>query len=113
MYNAVAAGISDHLFATGEVKSKPHSKTGAVLIEAEPLFIQDADNTGYRLGTQAKKGFAFDSKNSFFDRIKSFPHNSEIDIKFHFKSSIPSVGTDTTKRRELFPYISLFSVHAS
>ncbi|MEW6412386.1 MAG: zinc-dependent metalloprotease [Candidatus Zixiibacteriota bacterium] len=109
MYNAVASGISDHLFATSEVKSKPDSKTGAVLIEAEPLFIQDAENTSYRLGTQAKKGYSFDSKNSFFDRIKSFPHNSEIDIKLHFKSSIPNDGP-TLQSGESFFHTYHFSL---
>jgi hypothetical protein len=93
MHNAVAAGISDHLFASSKVKSKPQDSTNAVLIDIAPLFIRDAENTNYYLGQRAKTGISFDSKHSYFDAVKSFPQNSEISVMLHFKSGRPQRGT--------------------
>ncbi|MEE8149935.1 MAG: zinc-dependent metalloprotease, partial [candidate division Zixibacteria bacterium] len=91
MFKAVAAGISDHLFTSLDIKSKPEDSTESVLIDPSSLFITDYSNTGYYLG-KAKKGFSFDSKNSYYEQIKSFPENSEIDVKLHYKSSRPNSG---------------------
>ncbi len=91
MFKAVAAGISDHLFTSLDIKSKPEDSTESVLIDPSSLFITDYSNTGYYLG-KAKKGFSFDSKNSYYVQLKSFPENSEIDVKLHYKSRQPNSG---------------------
>jgi hypothetical protein len=87
MSGAVAKGISDHLFASLAVKSLPKDSAGAVLVDPSAIFIRDADNVGYFLGQRAKLGVSFDSKNSFYETVKSFPENSEIDVKLHFKAN--------------------------
>ena len=102
MYGAVENGISDHLFASSQLKSKPHDSTGAVLIDASPLFVRDAEFTGYYLGTRAKKGVSFDSKNSYFDVVKSFPDNSEIDVRLHFKTATPNRGATLQNGQSFF-----------
>ncbi|MFH2049804.1 MAG: zinc-dependent metalloprotease, partial [bacterium] len=91
MSKALERSITDHLFASTPVKSKSQDSTEAILIDPADLFIRDAQNLGYFM-SQAKMGMSFDSKNSYFDKIKSFPENSEIDVKLHYKTSIPFNG---------------------
>jgi hypothetical protein len=92
MRDVIAEGISDHLYGSVEIKSAPHDSTKGVLVDPASFFIADVENTGYYLGQIAKSGFGFDSKNSYFSQIKSFPNNSEIDVMLHFKSSKPNSG---------------------
>ena len=89
MEKAVKRGISDNLFAFAMIKSKPQDSTGAILIDPTDLFIRDEDHISYYLGRMAKMGIMFDKRNSYFQLIKSFPLNTEIDVKLHFKSSKP------------------------
>lgn len=85
---ALDRSISDHLFASTPVKSKPEDSTETILIDPSDLFIRDAQNLGYFM-SQAKRGISFDKKNSYFEKVKSFPENTEIDIKLHYKASKP------------------------
>jgi len=102
MAGAVTRGISDHLFASMAVKSNPQDSTGAVLVDPAAIFIRDADNVSYRLGQRAKLGVSFDSKNSFYETVKSFPQNCEIDIKLHFKSNRNLGGITLQSGRSFF-----------
>lgn len=87
MADAVRKGISDHLFATLPIKSEPQDSTKAILVNPDDLFIRDADNISYFLGQQLRMGVNFDAANSYYEMIKSFPHNSELEIKLHFSAS--------------------------
>jgi len=109
MRDVVAEGISDHLYGSVEVKSVPHDSTKGVLVDPSSLFIADVENTSYYLGQQAKTGVNFDSKNSYFSQVKSFPHNSEIDVMLHFKSSKPNSGV-TLQSGESFYHKYHFSL---
>ncbi|MCH7947453.1 MAG: zinc-dependent metalloprotease [candidate division Zixibacteria bacterium] len=101
MFKAVAAGISDHLFTSLVIKSKPEDSTEAVLVDPSAMFITDYNNTGYYLG-KAKKGFSFDSKNSYYKQLKSFEQNSEIDVMLHYKSSKPNSGVTLQSGRSFY-----------
>jgi len=92
MHGSVESGISDHLIASTKIKSKPDD-SGVILIDPASLFIRDAAHTGYFIGQRAKTGISFDTKNSYFELVKSFPENTEIDVKLHFKTSKPQSGT--------------------
>ncbi len=100
--DAIPRGISDHLFASTAVKSTPDDSTKAVLIEASPLFVRDAENTGYYLGTRAHRGIGFDKSNSYVKTIKSFPENSEIDAILHFTSKQPNGGASLQSGQSFF-----------
>jgi hypothetical protein len=89
--HALDKAISDHLIASATIKSLPND-SGAVLIDAAELFVRDASNLSYLLGQAGKTGHRFDSKNSYFDKIKSFPQNSEISVKLHYQTSQPQSG---------------------
>ncbi|MCP4685511.1 MAG: DUF5117 domain-containing protein [bacterium] len=92
MFGAVESGISDGLIASTAVKSEPQDSTEAVLIDPTALFIRDALNLGYFVGTRSRNGLRFDSKNSYFGETKSFEQNSEIDVHLHYTSSQPLSG---------------------
>ncbi|MCD6250001.1 MAG: zinc-dependent metalloprotease [candidate division Zixibacteria bacterium] len=102
MSDAVAKGISDHLFASMDVKSLPKDSAGAVLINPSAIFIRDADNVSYYLGQRARLGVSFDSKNSFYETVKSFPENSEINVKLHFKANHNLGGVSLQNGRSFF-----------
>jgi hypothetical protein len=93
MFEAVKAGISDHLIVSTSIKSQPQDSTKAILVDASDLFVRDAAHSGYRLSSVAKTGYRFDAKNSYFLQIKSFPENSEISVRLHFESSKPAQAT--------------------
>ncbi|MBU8933059.1 MAG: zinc-dependent metalloprotease [candidate division Zixibacteria bacterium] len=86
LHKAIPDGLSDHLFASTAVKSKPNDSTGAILINPAELFIRDAQHLG-NVFSRAKMSFSFDKKNSYFGMVKSFPENSEIDVRLHYKGS--------------------------
>ena len=85
----VRAGVSDHLLASGKIASQPQDSTGIVLVKADDFFITDVENVGYYLGQQGKTGLSFDRGNCYFERVKSFPQNSELDVRIHYKTNKP------------------------
>ncbi len=102
LHRAVASGISDHLYASTKVQSKPDDSTGAILVNPADFFIRDAQNVGYLLGQRAKTGISFDKGTSYFKDVKSFPHNSEIDVKLHYKTSKPITATTMQNPYSMF-----------
>lgn len=99
---AIESAMSDHLFGSAQIKSKPEDSSQAVLIDPADFFIRDASNVGYFLGTRGRTGHSFDSKNSYFDRVKSFPQNTEIDVKLHYKTKKPQSGTTLQSGYSMF-----------
>ncbi|MDH4158021.1 MAG: zinc-dependent metalloprotease [candidate division Zixibacteria bacterium] len=108
LHRAVASGISDHLFASTKVQSKPDDSTGAILVDPADFFICDAQNVGYLSGQQAKTGLSFDKGASYFKHVKSFPQNSEIDVRLHYKTSKP-IEAETMQN----PYSMFHTYHYS
>jgi Met-zincin/Domain of unknown function (DUF5117) len=106
---AVSRGISDALVASAEIKSKPQDSTNSILIDPADFFIRDAENVGYGLGQQAQLGISFDKGNSWFETIKSFPENTEIDVRLHFKTSKP-VAADAMQNPYSFFHIYHYSL---
>ncbi|MFQ5499668.1 MAG: zinc-dependent metalloprotease [Candidatus Zixiibacteriota bacterium] len=102
MRRAIEHGISDHLFASTAVKSKPQDSTKAILVNPADFFVRDAQNIGYFVGQRGKTGISFDSKNSYFDLVKSFPENTEIDVRLHYKTSKPFTATTMQNPYSLF-----------
>jgi len=58
-------------------------KNNAVLIDANKFFIYDFANVARRTNNK----YNFDRENSYYNYIKSFPLNSEVDVYLHFKSN--------------------------
>lgn len=80
---AVENDFSDSIISTTKILSSPNIDTGAILVDANKLFIRDI---GY-ISQQAKGRYIFDYKNSSFIDIKSFSYNSELEISAQYKSN--------------------------
>ncbi|MCB0269737.1 MAG: DUF5117 domain-containing protein, partial [Calditrichaeota bacterium] len=81
---ALERDIPNSLWESVKIEGEPNTETGAVLIDASDLFIQDIADVG-TLSGRLKLGFSLDSGNSYFSEIKSFPQNSEISVTLQFK----------------------------
>tara|TARA_Y100000590_G_scaffold407873_1_gene498528 strand:- start:2400 stop:5054 length:2655 start_codon:yes stop_codon:yes gene_type:complete len=80
---AIDNNFSDSIFSTSQQVSMPHEETGAILVDANKLFIKDIGSVGQRRRGQYKP----DASNSFFKNIKSFVDNTEIDIVVNYRSA--------------------------
>ena len=77
--------ISNSIISSTKIISKPSMKEGSYLIDASNFFIADIGGISQMKGV----GFKFDKSNSYYNYIKSFPNNSEIDVSIHYKSISP------------------------
>ncbi len=102
---ALERAVSDHLHATCKIESQPDDSTGAVLVKPESIFLTDISNIGYFMNRTLKTGLSFDKTNSYFELVKSFPENTEIDVRLHYKTNRP-VSAPTMQ----YPY-SMFHVY--
>ncbi len=88
---AVQNAASDGLLASTTVKSQPDSN-GAILVDAMPLFVRDAENLNFFIGQAGQTGVGFDRGASYVEAVKSFPMNSEITVRLAYKTSRPMSG---------------------
>ncbi len=78
---SVARHTSNSILSSTKIESKPHPKSGAILVDIGTLFIYDIEQI-----TRKSQGiYSFDKKDSYFEDLKSFPFNTEIEIALHFK----------------------------
>ena len=104
---AIDKDFSNSIIATSKQLSMPNKETGAILVDASPLFIRDI---GY-VSQQGRGQYKFDKKNSFFKSILSFPENSELDLIAHYQSSkrTNSYTLPNSRSMEINYHISLSS----
>ena len=88
LQQVIERDISDALKGSAKIASAPHDTRGSFLIEAQDLFLEDIGEVGHLTG-RAKMSYSLDKGNSYFSLLKSFPHNSELEITLYFKSSSP------------------------
>ncbi len=82
---AVENSITNSIIASSNIVCKPQTETGAILIKASDLFLKDMANVESRTDNRKMK-YNFDNENSYFDKIKSFPLNTEIDVVLHYQT---------------------------
>ena len=85
IYKSVENHIPNSIIASSKILCKPNEETQAVLIDANKLFMYDFGNVSRRTNNK----YSFDKENSYYNYIKSFPFNSEIDVYLHYKSKNP------------------------
>ena len=83
---AVENDFSNSIIATSPILSLANDSTGAILVDANKLFVRDV---GY-ISQRASGRYSFDIKNSYFLDIKSFEKNSELEISSHYISRKPT-----------------------
>ena len=82
---AVESHISNSILYASKILSKPSNEDGSYLVDASDFFITDVGG----LSSMKGSGVKFDKSNSYYNYIKSFPNNSEVDVSIHYKSSNP------------------------
>ena len=85
---AVDNSFSNSIIGSATIKGEPHSKTGAILIDARDVFIQDIPKVSIITG-YFKRKYNLDKQNSYFNKITSFENNTEINVSLHFKNNKP------------------------
>ncbi|MBN1327523.1 MAG: DUF5117 domain-containing protein, partial [Candidatus Cloacimonetes bacterium] len=101
---ALKNSISPSLIASSEITGKPHKVTGAVLIKAADLFLKDLPSVEYYTDRWQTK-YSYDQENSYFNYVKSFPENTELEVFLHYKSnSYPDVFTLSDSRSMMHRY---------
>ena len=102
---AISDNLSNSIISKGKILSQPHPETGAILIDADELFLRDI---GY-ISQHAKGRYSFDKKNSYFIDVKSFITNSELELSAHYKSNkwTSSYTLPNSRSMEIKYHISL------
>lgn len=93
MSRSLPNAASDALLASAAIKSLPQDSTKAVLVDAAALLLNDPVNAGFFLNQPGGPAISFDQKGSYFHEVKSFPTNSEISVKLHYKTSQPQFNS--------------------
>ncbi len=86
---AIERDFSNSLWESAKIASQPHPDRGSILIDASKIFLTDLTDVGY-LTNRANIPYTFDKGESYISKLKSFPMNTEIEVKLHFKSSKPT-----------------------
>jgi len=106
LLQSVENAVTDHLITSVKIKSQPQDSTEAVLVAPDKFFLRDVQNLGHFLNATRRTGVGFDSKNSHFADVKSFPENTEIDVRLHYSSKRPVAGVTMQN-----PYSVFHTVH--
>ena len=80
IFRAINNNIPNSIFSTAKIEAQ---KDSILLIDASSLFIFDFP----KISNSGK--YILDKKSSYFDQIKSFDLNSELDMVFHYKGKKP------------------------
>lgn len=90
---AVQAAFSPSLLASVGVASAPQAQTGAILIEANPLWVNDMLGLGLQLQRAYKQSYALDSRNSALSVARTQSDHLSFDILHHFATSSIASGS--------------------
>ena len=85
---AVARSFSDSLVARVKIASKPHPKTGSVLIDARKLLLRDIPGLA-RIMRRLPQKYRFHGKSSRLGRVQVYPKNVEVEVRAHFQARLP------------------------
>lgn len=88
---AVTAAFSPSLLGSATVASQPDAN-GAVLIDAQALFLTDLQGVGMLLQRAYRQGYAFDARNSSITTARASARSLVIEVQGHYASAALSLG---------------------
>ena len=97
MAKALRNQIPDSIIRSVKPVGEPHPETGAILINANKLFIFDTPQI-------AGQRIQFDKSNSFLKKVKSFEFNSEIQVDLNYRTKGMYVYTLADSRNITYTY---------
>ncbi|MDB5999290.1 MAG: hypothetical protein JWP52_989 [Rhizobacter sp.] len=93
---AVEAAFSPSLLGSSPVLSQPNAANGAVLIEANPIFVSDLLGTGMRLQRSYRQGYVLDARNSAITEVRGKPEMVVFEVLNHFATGTIATATSPT-----------------
>jgi hypothetical protein len=81
---AVEAAFSPSLLASTSVLSQPHPERKSILVEANPLFINDMLGTGMQLQRTYRQGYSLDTRNSAIMSVRDTPEVLVFEVMNHY-----------------------------
>ncbi len=93
---AVDVGFSPSLLASTAVLSQPHPERKSVLVEANPLFINDMLGTALALQRSYRQGYTLDARNSAITAVRGSRELLVVEVLSHFATgtiAVPQPGT--------------------
>jgi hypothetical protein len=84
---AVRAAFSPSLLGSVPLASAPHPKSGAVLIEANALFLGDLLGVAQHLQRAYRQGYGLDARNSAVMQSRSQANSVEFEVLQHFATA--------------------------
>lgn len=94
---AVQAAFSPSLLSSAPLASAPHPKTGAILVEANPLLLGDLLGLGAHLQRSYRQSYALDGRNTVLQQSRTDAGSAVFEINQHFStSSIAVPGSSPT-----------------
>jgi hypothetical protein len=88
---AVQAGFSDSLLGSAAVASQPEPGSGAVLIEAQGLFLSDLLGVGMQLQRAFRQGYSLDARHSTVLHVRATPRATVIETRNHYATASVAV----------------------
>ena len=92
---AVQAAFSPSLLSSVSVASAPQARTGAILIEANPLWVNDMLGLGQQLQRAYRQSYALDTRNSALSLARTQSDHLTFDILHHFATSTIASSSGT------------------
>ncbi|MBD1846180.1 zinc-dependent metalloprotease [Cyanobacteria bacterium FACHB-63] len=83
---SIQRSFSDSILETLPIRSI-HSERKSLLVELNPLLLSDLPGLLPVLGSSLGGDYSPDMNNSYFDRVKAFPQNIEVETVFSFMGS--------------------------
>ncbi|MBL8327931.1 MAG: zinc-dependent metalloprotease [Rubrivivax sp.] len=81
---AVASSFSNSLMASSGVVSAPHPERKTVLVDAQPLFLNDLSGLGMMIQRQFRQGYGLDPRHTGIDNVRGTPDAVIVDLTQHF-----------------------------
>jgi hypothetical protein len=103
---AVEAGFSPSLLASSAVVSQPHPERKTILVEANPLFVNDMLGYGMQLQRNYRQGYALDGRNSAITELRVSPDLVVIEALNHYATAniaVPTPGAPPNAPAPSFP----------
>jgi hypothetical protein len=91
MARAVANSFADSVLGMAPIASKPHPERKSVLIDLSTILLTDVPMMSWGLEYAFRIPYRFDTRNSYFGRIKGYDKNLEIETIAHYAAERPPV----------------------
>ncbi len=84
---AVAAAFTESLLSSAVLASQPHPQTGALLVDAGPLFLGDLLALSSSLQRRYRQTYSLDTRQTGFTAVRATPLELVLNVQAHYAAS--------------------------